>query len=114
MPVQNDGIFADGCSPVKVARANEMEKVWFRSERVFAAADREWWFQTREGIDVGPYESQFEAEIEAGLLKELLSGRSDEDEIRDIIRQFVLDSFGLGRRLTPRFRHPLPPKRAGR
>ena len=53
---------------MKVARNNEEQRVWFRSERVFFSNGSDWYFQTREGIDVGPYESQFEAEIEGGLL----------------------------------------------
>jgi hypothetical protein len=64
----------------------------------------EWYFQTREGVDVGPYESQFEAEIEAGLLKELLKDQGDDSAIKSIIREFVLDSFAMGRPLSPKFR----------
>jgi len=89
---------------MKVNRDNEQARVWFRSERVFLSGSRDWYFQTREGVDVGPYESQFEAEIEAGLLKELLSGCGDERAVREAIREFVLDSYAMGRPLTPLFR----------
>ena len=92
---------------MRVSRANEQAKVWFRSERVFLAGDNEWWFQTREGMDIGPYESQFEAEIEAGLLKELLNGQTDPDAVREVIRQFVLDAYAMGHKLTPRVRQAL-------
>ncbi|MEM9623097.1 MAG: DUF6316 family protein [Pseudomonadota bacterium] len=88
----------------KVARGAEAPMAWFRSERVFMEGSGNWFFQTREGIDVGPYESQFEAEIEAGLLKELLSELTDSTVIRSVIREFVLDSYAMGRPLTPRFR----------
>ncbi|MEM7081084.1 MAG: DUF6316 family protein [Pseudomonadota bacterium] len=87
----------------KVNRNNEQPKTWFRSERVFMVG-KHWYFQTREGIDVGPYETQFEAEIEAGLLKELLRDLPDEEAILAAIREFVLDSFSMGRPLSPHFR----------
>ena len=67
-------------------------------------ADREWYFQTREGIDVGPYESQLEAEIEAGLLTELLRSCDSIEAVMESLREFVLDSFAMGRQLSPRFR----------
>lgn len=97
---------------MKVSRANEDARVWFRSERVFLSSDNDWWFQTREGVDVGPYETQYEAEIEAGLLKELLRVEEDAAGVESAIRQFVLDSYSIGRPLRPRFREPLSRKAA--
>ena len=88
---------------MKVSRHNEQERVWFRSERIFLSGG-EWWFHTREGGDVGPYESQFEAEIEAGLLKELLAEAEGKHAVQAAIREFVLDSYAMGRPLSPRFR----------
>ena len=49
---------------MNAARQNEETRTWFRSDRVFLS-DGKWFFHTREGVDLGPYESQFEAEIEA-------------------------------------------------
>ena len=92
---------------MKVCRRNEDARVWFRSERVFLIDDSDWYFQTREGVDVGPYESQCEAEIEAGLLKELLLGCANDEAVMAMIREFVLDSFAMGRPLNPRFRESL-------
>lgn len=92
---------------MKVSRNKEQERVWFRSERVFLSGGSHWYFQTREGVDVGPYESQFEAEIEAGLLKELLQECPDERAVRGAIREFVLDSYAMGRPLNPLFREDL-------
>ncbi len=103
---------SNGSSSMKVSRANEDAKVWFRSERVFLTGDNDWWFQTREGVDIGPYETQFEAEIEAGLLKELLRVEEDAAGVESAIRQFVLDSYSIGRPLRPCFREPLPRKAA--
>ena len=91
-----------------VARHNESPRTWFRSDRVFLSDDH-WYFHTREGVDVGPYESQFEAEIEAGMLKELLRerGRGQGDGSMSVIREFVLDSYAMGRPLTPNFSQAL-------
>ena len=66
-------------------------------------ADNAWCFRTREGVQIGPYESQFEAEIEVGLLKELMKEIYDEEQIVEIIREFVLDSFAMGQTLSPLF-----------
>lgn len=83
-------------------RSNERRRIWFRSERVFLS-DGKWYFHTREGVDVGPYDSQFEAEIEAGMLKELLREGAGADQALDVIREFVLDSYAMGRPLAPSF-----------
>ena len=88
---------------MKTARKNETQRTWFRSERVFMSGS-DWFFQTREGVDVGPYETQFEAEIEAGLLKELLKESPVGQQALPVIREFVLDSFAMGRPLNPHFR----------
>ncbi len=88
---------------MNAARHDEKPKTWFRSERVFLS-DEKWFFHTREGVDVGPYDSQFEAEIEAGMLKELLRERDSKgDASISVIREFVLDSYAMGRPLTPSF-----------
>ena len=84
------------------ARLDEEPRTWFRSERVFLS-DQMWFFHTREGVDVGPYPSQFEAEIEAGLLKELLREAGAEAPGMGVIREFVLESYAMGRPLTPNF-----------
>ncbi len=88
------------------SRSNEEPRTWFRSERVFLV-DGRWFFHTREGVDVGPYESQFEAEIEAGMLKELMREKVSGDNSLAVIREFVLDSYAMGRPLTPNFREAL-------
>jgi len=89
---------------MNVVRSNEKAKTWFRSERVFLS-DGRWFFHTREGVDVGPYESQFEAEIEASMLKELLRERGQGPQCMSVIREFVLDSYAMGRPLSPNFHH---------
>jgi hypothetical protein len=82
-----------------VSRRNESAKTWFRSDRVFNCNGR-WYFHTREGIDVGPYESQLEAEIEAGMLKELIKNSHIDGEALGVLRDFILESFTLGRPLN--------------
>lgn len=84
-------------------RGVEKPRTWFRSERVFLS-DGSWFFHTREAVDVGPYESQFEAEIEAGMLKALLRERADVEGALTVIREFVLESYAMGRPLAPSFR----------
>ncbi|MEQ8859527.1 MAG: DUF6316 family protein [Pseudomonadales bacterium] len=87
---------------MNAVRTNEHPRTWFRSERVFLSNGK-WYFHTRECVDVGPYDSQFEAEIEAGMLKELLRERADGDGAMSVIREFVLDSYVMGRPLAPSF-----------
>ncbi len=87
---------------IGAVRVNERSRTWFRSDRVFMS-DGRWFFHTREGVDVGPYESQFEAEIEAGMLKELLRERESAEGALYVIREFVLESYAMGRPLTPNF-----------
>lgn len=87
----------------KMGRKEEASRTWFRSERIYLLADNAWYFRTREGVQIGPYESQFEAEIEVGLLKELMKEIYHEEQIVEIIREFVLDSFAMGQTLSPLF-----------
>jgi hypothetical protein len=81
-------------------KTDTTRRLWFRSSRIFAS-DGKWYFHTREGVDMGPYDSLFEAEIEAEMLKELLQDGARAGEADEVIREFVLDSFGMGRRLAP-------------
>lgn len=72
-------------------RKNDSEaKTWFRSARVYRS-DGQWYFHTREGIEVGPYQAQFEAEVDAEMLKFLLVDL-DEESARAIIKAFMLEN----------------------
>jgi hypothetical protein len=51
-------------------RAHDPQGHRFRTDRVFNA-DGRWYFQTREGIDVGPYPSKETASAEAARLARL-------------------------------------------
>jgi len=85
-----------------IRKSDDLQRLWFRSARVFASNGK-WYFHTREGVDMGPYDTQFEAEVEAGILLELLKESAAEsgERIRGVIREFVLDSFAMGRPLAP-------------
>ena len=71
-------------------RRNEPARTWFRSHRIFRS-DSSWYFHTREGIDVGPFASEFEAQIEASMLKSLLKDASGNSAIATV-REFLLDA----------------------
>lgn len=75
--------------PVR-SRLGERALRWFRRERVFASGGS-WYFRTREGIDVGPYGSRFEAEIEADILIARLDHEASLPSLM-VIRAFLLDS----------------------
>jgi hypothetical protein len=75
-------------------RAGEALSFWRRRERVFESAGH-WYFRTREGIDVGPYRTRFEAEVEADLLKHRLQGIEAENA-QAVIRSFMMESVGQG------------------
>ena len=82
-------------------RAAEQPRMWFRSERVYLLNQGAWYFRTREGVELGPYDSRFEAEIEAGLFRELIRSATDEEQKRSIFREFVLDAHATGHSLHP-------------
>lgn len=72
-------------------RRNEPARTWFRSHRIFRS-DSNWYFHTREGIDVGPFASEFEAQIEASILKSMLKEASSARDAVATVRQFQLDA----------------------
>lgn len=82
-------------------RSNEEARVWFRSDRVYLHAHGSWYFRTREGVEIGPYDTRFEAEIEAGLLKELLQKSASEEIRQNVVDEFIADGLEMGHDLTP-------------
>ena len=70
--------------------SDQESRTWFRSDRLFRS-NGSWFFHTREGIAVGPYKSQFEAEIDVGMLKTLLED-VDAERALMIVRAFMLDA----------------------
>ncbi len=71
-------------------RQNEDPKLWFRTERIFRV-NGYWFFHTREDIDVGPYRTEFEASIEADLLKNALR-KTPLAQAAQRIREFMFES----------------------
>ncbi len=88
----------------KKNRKSETPRTWFRSNRVYLMGNGAWYFRTREGVEIGPYETEFEAEVEAGLLIELLKNVEPDEMKLEVIREFVLDAFVMGQSLTPIFK----------
>ena len=72
-----------------IYRKNESPRTWFRSERIFRS-NGEWYFHTSEGIDVGPLRSEFEAQIEPSILKNLRKGKLHSAAV-GAIKEFILD-----------------------
>jgi hypothetical protein len=72
-------------------RKNESVMTRFRAHRIFRVNEL-WYFHTREGIDVGPFSSEFEAQIEASILKHLLNEAPTPAAAIAAIREFVLDA----------------------
>lgn len=55
-------------------RRNEPERVFFRSDRFFSG-NGQWFFETREGMNYGPFATREEAEEELEkFLRELHAG----------------------------------------
>lgn len=73
-------------------RHGEPARLWYRSDRIFCV-DSAWYFHTREGLDVGPYRCQFDAELEADLLLQKLR-QTPQAQIRQVIRNHMLDTQG--------------------
>ena len=74
-------------------REGEKPRTWYRGERVFMRND-EWYIQTREGVDVGPYKCQFDAELELGTLINKLKVTAS-DRIHNVLRNHASESHNL-------------------
>ena len=48
-------------------REGEKPRTWYRGERIFLNKQG-WYFHTREGIEVGPYNCRFDAEMDMEVL----------------------------------------------
>ncbi len=86
---------------MRTFRKDEQPRSWFRSDRLFSV-DGYWYFSTREGVDIGPYDTQCEAQIEAGFLRELLLG-AQQSPPEETLRGFLMDAYLLGRPIAPEF-----------
>jgi len=68
-------------------RADEESKTWFRNARIYEN-EGAWFFATREKIDVGPYTSLKEAEIDVQVLIANLKNTKSGEEAIQVIREF--------------------------
>ncbi len=60
---------------MKANRHGETDNLHFRSGRLFCV-DNDWYYSTREGIDVGPFPTKAEAEVALdSFLKDFPSDR---------------------------------------
>lgn len=69
-------------------RSGEKPRVRFRTNRFFSAGGQ-WYFATRETVDVGPYATRADAELDAGRLLEILRVTRSLPERRLVIRLFT-------------------------
>jgi hypothetical protein len=70
-------------------RHGESAKTYFRSNGRATLIQGKWYFATREGVDVGPYETQRQAEAAAARLTTMLRRVRDPIAVEKIIREFM-------------------------
>jgi hypothetical protein len=70
-------------------RVNEPPKNYFRSADRCFQMNGEWFFATREGIDVGPYATREAAAFAVARLIKMLQGIDDPIAAKKIIREFM-------------------------
>lgn len=68
-------------------RNGEPQKHWYRSNRFFQV-EGIWFFSTREGLDVGPFDSENDARYHERKLKSLLIKCSSEESARHAILEY--------------------------
>ena len=73
--------------PKEAVRHGEGYRNWYRSGRYFQA-DGAWFFSTREGIDVGPFETEAEAKKHERRLVAMLQRASSAEEAFQIIHEY--------------------------
>ncbi|MFT7653889.1 MAG: hypothetical protein ACI9ON_004075 [Limisphaerales bacterium] len=80
-------------SDFEKVRTGEKSRRWYRSGRVFKN-QMGWYFQTREGIDVGPYACEFDAEVDLETLIASIKGATSARVLQAIHAQKVGASSG--------------------
>jgi hypothetical protein len=70
--------------PPEPVRGGEEQKRWYRAARFFQV-DNVWFFSTREGLDIGPYDSEMTAKShERKLVTLLIRAKTSEEAYRVI------------------------------
>jgi len=80
-------LVSDTEKKIEEMRSGEESKTWFRSDRLYED-NGVWFFATREKIDVGPYTSLGEAEIDIQVLIASLKDTKSEEDAIQVIRAF--------------------------
>jgi hypothetical protein len=82
---------ADAKTHVMIGDVREGEKprFWYRNDRLFKNSGK-WFFQTREGIDVGPYGCEFDAALELEIMIRRLRDAQPEQALK-IIQNHLYD-----------------------
>lgn len=73
--------------PPDPVRAGEPQRKWYRAERFFQV-DSVWFFSTREGIDVGPFDSEATAKRHERCLVSLLIRTRTPEEAVQVIQEY--------------------------
>ena len=73
--------------PKEAVRRGEGYRNWYRSGRYFQA-DGAWFFSTREGVDVGPFESEAQAKKHERRLVSILQRTNSAEEAFKIIHEY--------------------------
>ena len=73
--------------PLEPVRGGEDYKRWYRAERFFQV-DGVWFFSTREGIDVGPFDSEIDAKKHERRLVSLLIKTKGPEEANRVITEY--------------------------
>ena len=74
-------------------RTGEKPRTWYRTERIFRN-ERGWYFNTREGIEVGPFSCRFDAEVDLEQMVARLKGTEGEAAERTVHAQAVTAASG--------------------
>jgi len=70
------------------SRSGEQDKIRFRGSHVFPAHGK-FYFNTREGVDVGPFETRADAEINSTRLRLVLANIQDPALARVVIARYT-------------------------
>ncbi|GAB1264663.1 hypothetical protein NBRC116493_05070 [Aurantivibrio infirmus] len=66
-------------------RQNEEAKVWYRSRRFFTI-NNEWFFSTRENMDIGPFESEEQARSGMQLFVDSIKQDNDYNRAENVAK----------------------------
>ncbi|NKB99790.1 MAG: hypothetical protein GKR90_15020 [Pseudomonadales bacterium] len=76
-----------------VVRQGEKHRTWYRCSRIFKNASG-WFISTREGVDVGPYSCEFDAEVDAESMVGQLSNCQPEKSRQVVFNQVRAANVG--------------------